>query len=105
MIVEFRQGVWWNVLDERLQLWHKCYDAFMLQSYPPIGAANFFLDITSKLEPDLFAREQLMLLCIAFQLLMQAGSSKDAGDVREAAERSQGVRSPKDTPEIAAKQP
>lgn len=72
MIVEFRQGVWWNVLDERLQLWHKCYDAFLLRNYPVVGAANFFLDITSKLEPDLFAREQLMLLCIAFELLNSA---------------------------------
>eukprot|EP00929_Paragymnodinium_shiwhaense_P079725 TRINITY_DN41557_c0_g2_i1.p1 TRINITY_DN41557_c0_g2~~TRINITY_DN41557_c0_g2_i1.p1 ORF type:complete len:3522 (-),score=604.34 TRINITY_DN41557_c0_g2_i1:457-9738(-) len=69
MIVEFRQGVWWNVLDERLQLWHECYCAFMRQSYPPVGAAHFFLDITSKLETDLFAREQLMLLCIAYELL------------------------------------
>ncbi|CAE8723169.1 unnamed protein product [Polarella glacialis] len=69
MIVEFRQGAWWNVLAERLQLWHKCYDAFMMQSYPPAGAASFFLDISAKLEPDLFAREQLVLLCIAHELL------------------------------------
>merc|ERR1719261_1618719 len=55
MIVEFRQGVWWEVLDERLQLWHKCYDAFLRQNYPSHLAANFFLDLTSKLERDLYA--------------------------------------------------
>lgn len=75
MIVEFRQGVWWNVLAERLQLWHKCYDAFLRENYPPVGAALFFLDITSKLEPDLFAREQLMLICIAYELLTASGAS------------------------------
>ncbi|CAE7947526.1 Wwox [Symbiodinium sp. KB8] len=69
MIVEFRQGAWWNVLAERIQLWHKCFSAFMRQS-PPVGSANFFLDITAKLEPDLFAREQLVLLSIARELLL-----------------------------------
>ncbi|CAJ1457094.1 unnamed protein product, partial [Effrenium voratum] len=58
MIVEFRQGAWWNVLAERVQLWHKCFNAFMRQSKPPVGSANFFLDIAAKLEPDLYAREQ-----------------------------------------------
>ena len=70
MIVEFRQGAWWNVLSERVQLWHKCFDAFMGQSNPPPGSANFFLDIAAKLEPDLFAREQLVLLSIARELLL-----------------------------------
>ncbi|CAE7208025.1 unnamed protein product [Symbiodinium pilosum] len=69
MIVEFRQGAWWNVLGERVQLWHKCFGAFMRQS-PPMGSANFFLDISAKLEPDLFAREQLVLLSIARELLL-----------------------------------
>jgi len=63
------QGAWWNVLAERIQLWHKCFSAFMRQS-PPVGSANFFLDITAKLEPDLFAREQLVLLSIARELLL-----------------------------------
>lgn len=80
MIVEFRQGAWWNVLSERVQLWHKCFDAFMSQCSPPSGSANFFLDIAAKLEPDLYAREQLVLLAIARELLLP---SQDKGSHEE----------------------
>ncbi|CEM20910.1 unnamed protein product [Vitrella brassicaformis CCMP3155] len=68
LLVEFRQGVWWEVLDERMQLWHKCYNLFLLHNYPKHLAANFFLDLTAKLEQDLYAREQALLLSVAAEL-------------------------------------
>eukprot|EP00931_Biecheleriopsis_adriatica_P046808 TRINITY_DN26928_c0_g1_i1.p1 TRINITY_DN26928_c0_g1~~TRINITY_DN26928_c0_g1_i1.p1 ORF type:complete len:3379 (-),score=748.43 TRINITY_DN26928_c0_g1_i1:238-10323(-) len=89
MIVEFKQGAWWNVLAERLQLWHKCHDAFMRQSSPPAGSANFFLDIASKLEPDLYAREQLVLLSIARELLFMHPAAQDASSHGQAPREEQ----------------
>ena len=40
MIVDFRQGVWWDVLDERLQLWDQCYRAFQTHASPPAASAS-----------------------------------------------------------------
>lgn len=68
MLVEFRQGVFWEMLDERLQLWHKCYHVFKKEEYPSGQAAHFFLDLIAKLESELVAREQVMLLSIALEL-------------------------------------
>ena len=71
IIVEFRRGVWWPVLSERLNIWRTCYNLFLKHSYPAKLAATFFLDLLSKLEHELFVREQAMLLCYANELLKQ----------------------------------
>lgn len=104
MIVEFRQGAWWNVLDERLQLWHECYCAFIRQSYPPVGAAIFFLDITNKLESELFAREQLMLLCIAFELLRGPAEEEAGGGAARASPKEATDAFPANTPNALSKE-
>ena len=77
-IVEFRAGVWWGVLSERLDLWKKCYDLFLQHKYPFLLAATFFLDLCSKLENDLFVKEQTLLLCFANELLKQCSSKTKA---------------------------
>ncbi len=74
LIVEFRAGVWWGVLSERLDMWKKCYDLFLQHSYPFLLTSTFFLDLCSKLEGDLFAKEQALLLCFANELLKQCSS-------------------------------
>ena len=44
-IIEFKTGVWWAVLSERLVLWKKCYDIFLQHNYPHLLAATFFVDL------------------------------------------------------------
>jgi hypothetical protein len=46
----------------------RCLETFECHAYPRQLAGDFFLDLSAKLEHELFAREQAMLLSMALEV-------------------------------------
>ncbi|PFH35295.1 hypothetical protein BESB_061820 [Besnoitia besnoiti] len=75
LLASFKEGGCWADGRERLKTWIRSYELFKLHGFPGALAALFLLDVAAKLEQELFARDQAMLLAMALQLLLSAAAS------------------------------
>ncbi|RQX74661.1 hypothetical protein TGCAST_224870C, partial [Toxoplasma gondii CAST] len=75
LLASFKQGGCWADGHERLKTWIRSFEVFRLHRLPKVLAALFFLDVNAKLERELFARDQAMLLAMALQLLLESAPS------------------------------
>ncbi|CDJ42881.1 hypothetical protein ETH_00017325 [Eimeria tenella] len=56
-------------VEERLDVWARCYRLFAIHQYPTVLAAVFLLSVSSQMEGDISLAEQALLLAAALSLL------------------------------------